>query len=266
MVPNQCILTLAVWMIPKLRLLRIADVERVFGMTCLAQPQMKQGLSHPREAIGDRSALIAKGAVGPPSTDNLICPGRTVEDRIEIIGSDRIISLFHVAGIRRAKGKDIGGAEPTKPKRPSPPFTALDRRVVLHFGCGGGIEHHKHHPIARSIPDAGQAVSVTLTVRIDCGRWGIALGVGACDHGIRGAGLVPGCQLGAGPNTGMSADKHPTWVQLTGFVLTHSDCFPLVRGPSLFAVFHIRSQYHAGVAVAQFAGPFRGAGQFRQVG
>jgi hypothetical protein len=71
-------------------------------------------------------------------------------------------------------------------------LAAVDGRIVLHFGRGGGVEHNKNHAFGRWRPHARQTVSVALTVGIHSCRRGIAFCVAARNHasGVCGIGQV----------------------------------------------------------------------------
>lgn len=154
---------------PGFRFLVVADVERVFGMTGLTQSEMKQRLTGFDERCRNMVALLTKRAMGSPGTDHLIRPGRTVQNYSQIIWSDRVRRAFHIARISGPKGKDIGRPKSSIPQGARAPLAALNGWIVLDLRGGRRVEHHKHHPCPRRIPDPAEAISVLLAVGIDRG-------------------------------------------------------------------------------------------------
>ena len=121
--------------VPKDRLLRITDVERMLGMPVFADPQRIERFARlPQKGFGLWAARQVR-PVRAPGRNDLIGPASTFKDGGVIPGAHRISRLAHLEGIRITPCENIGNLKSAKTQRPRPPLTPLYGWIVLNF-CG----------------------------------------------------------------------------------------------------------------------------------
>ena len=192
---------------PEQGLLRIGNIEGVFGVTGFAQSQVVQRATAGAQCCGDPSALVAMRPMGPPRADHHIGPVKTRLQHRHIVCPFGIRCGAHVAWVGGAIGKDICGLKTAKPQRPRTSFAAFDGGVVLDLCCLGGVQHHEHHLLPLRLPDPGQAVAICFAIGIERGGGCIALNVMTCDHGA-GFGASRG-EVQLLPGAGVAASTEP---------------------------------------------------------
>ena len=129
----------------------------------------------------DRCPTVQMRAMAAPAADDAVAAGCQIKDGLVIGRTDRVGFGPHHARIGGAEGEDVGHGKAAKAQRPRPPFTTLDRGVVLHLGRGRGVQHHEQRPLPRR-PVARQGIAVAAVGRIDRHAGGVTLLVLADDH------------------------------------------------------------------------------------
>ena len=127
------------WLIvPRLRLFAVADVERVFGMTCLCQAKVGQGFWLRKQELFDCEPLVQMVPVCAPSGDNVVSPFCTRNERLIVVGSNGVFGFAHGKGIGITPREDICHPKCAIAQSAGAPFAAFYGWIVGNFVCFGG--------------------------------------------------------------------------------------------------------------------------------
>lgn len=147
---------------PGCGLLRIGDVQRVFGVAVLSEAQMQGGGGLRTDQFLDLRTPSKMRAVGAPGADHGIGPGAALGDSSVISWTGRVRLGAHFSGVGGAPGEDVANPERAETERAGATFAPLYGRVVLNFGGGGRVQHDEEGAATVGLPYSGQTIAVAF--------------------------------------------------------------------------------------------------------
>ncbi len=151
------------------------------------QSEVIKTRASPAQQPLDGAAAVPKLSVVAPGADDAparVLPGpcAPLEDGLVVARSNRIGQARKRTRVGAPPREYVADPKSAETELPGSPLAAFDRWIIRDFGCRRWIQHDEYRVWTTWLPDPGQAVSITLAVRVDRDRFGSRLTVPPGNH------------------------------------------------------------------------------------